>query len=489
MQSIKANEIMPPVLGKTVSLFETRYPNVSTNIITNILLAKTAQMFTAKRIMYIELDKKGIPNHYAIIFMPSGHGKDRISNEMDSYIFKSFRSWFKDKANDYLRDKENAIKESAEKKFPGEKNEAKKAKYITEETAKIRNLVIEINNGTAEGFNADAKAFKEAEFGSMFVKNSELGLSLKNAKTEDNQYMQKLFDGYDGKICSKCIKSENREADIEELPCNVLLYSDPTMFASDIKELFETLMKTGLGRRATISYLSDGNMQIEEDINKAFEQDKNFANKADSLGDELFKIFRQVSMNAKYKLSEITYKEVFYPYKIKLTKSGNSVEDNLLKKEILSRELKALKLSCLFAAINHPTELEINPDDMAQAIAVTDMLGTDFKSCVKIKPENKDLYERVFDFFKEHLGKEFSTTDLKRKHYKSFGIGRKAFKREFDEIIGYVIDIATEKEFMFNIIDTPPTGKKYSLSKIPNSQLGSSVIPLDELISGNAESI
>lgn len=59
----------------------------------------------------------------------------------------------------------------------------------------------------------------------------------------------------------------------------------------------------------------------------------------------------------------------------------------------------------MFAAINHPTELEINPNDMAQAIAVTDMLGTDFKSFVKIMPEYKDLYERVFDFFKEHLGK------------------------------------------------------------------------------------
>lgn len=486
MRNINLETIMPLPLAKTVSLFAVRYPNVSMKIIINILLVKMAQMFTAKRIMYIEFDKEGIPNHYTIVFMPSGYGKDKLSDEMDKYIFSDFRLWFRDKVKTYRVEQEEAIKLLSEKKFPGEKYEAKREKFIAEETLKIRDLSIEIHSGTAEGFFADAKAFSKVDFGSLFVKLSELGMSLKNARPEELQFIQQLLDAYSGRVYGKCIKSENRESDIDMLPCCILLYSDPTLFANEIKEMFDTLMRTGLGRRATISYLPDGKIHIEEDIDKAYERDKYFPIAAKREGQELFNIFYKVPVGAKYELSENTFKQVFHPYKNNLTKRANDLEDNLLKKEILSRELKALKLSCLFAVINHPTEYIINPDDMKQAIAVVDMLGEDFKLFTKLKPERKDRYERVFEFFKENLGQEFTMTDLKRKHWKKFGVGRKAFNKEFEEIMTYVSDIAAEKGYMFNITDMIPIGKKYGLTEIPSGQLNKNIIPLGKAINQSA---
>jgi len=92
---------MPEVLKDILLLFQEKHINVSFNCILNVLLAKTAQMLTAKRITLKEVENVLIPNWYAIIFMSSGAGKDRISNDFDNLIFKNFRLWFKNCANDF----------------------------------------------------------------------------------------------------------------------------------------------------------------------------------------------------------------------------------------------------------------------------------------------------------------------------------------------------------------------------------------------------
>ena len=475
----------PTCITEGVSIIKKHYSNVSTQAILNILLLKFAQMITAKRVKYSEFGNLGYPNHYTIIFMGSGYGKDRISNELDNRIFKNFRTWFEEKVNEYKNKEEKNIRDKIEAKYDDKDNKNNKKqieKLIKINVAKIRNLILEINKATPEGIFAESEAFSKVDFGSLLIKYGEFGLMLKTPKQEELQCIQSIFELYDGTLSSKCIKSENSKAQLKNIPCNVLLYSDPALFAGELKKMFETLMQTGLGRRSTISYLPEGKIFIEADVDKAFQQEKEFVQKAEELSNEIFSIFLLVEPSSVYTLTKETFKQVFHPYKCKLNQMINDNDNPLIKRELASRELKALKLSCLFAALNHPTELFINPEDMKQAISVVNFLGNDFKAFVNLRPTYKDLYERVYDFFRENLNKEFTSTELKRKQYKNFGCSRKTIDKEFDEIIKYVSEIAYEQGFIFNITELQPTGYKYSLSKLPDGKLSENIIPLEELI-------
>lgn len=479
---------LPNLIRETVNLLKNTYPNISRNILLSEIIMKTSQMITSKRIKYDLFGDTVYPNYYAIIFMPSGYGKDKLSNDLDEYFFKNFRLWFRNEEDKYYQKQVNEITYKAECEYPADKQKQKRKKYIEEEIKKLRHLPIEVSKGTPEGLFADAYAFKKAGFGCLTIKYGEFGLLLKNAKTEDNKVIQTLFELFDGKVTSKSIKSENNSAEVDDIPCSALLYSDPTLFAKELKDIFNSLMQTGLGRRATISYLSEIKTVIEENPDIAFESIKRFSIEAAGIEEKLFSIFLKLENNSIYKITEDTYKEVFHPYKVELNKMVNNEENPLLKREISSRWFKALKISCIFAILNHVNDLVIKPEDMKQAINVVNMLGEDFKSFVRLKPAYKDLYERVFEFFKEHLGKEFTATQLKRKYYKEFGCGRKTFDKEFEEIIRYVTEIAIEKGYIFNSINLLTTGTKYSLSAGPSGELSEKVMPLDTLIQNSDQS-
>lgn len=482
-QNIEISVEMPKLISELITLVRKIHPNVDQRTITNIVLAKTAQMITAKRVKYNLLEQNLYPNHYAIVFMPSGYGKDLISNELDEQVFNNFRLWFKDKEETYIEKQRKAVEEEARNEYPLEKQKYKRKKYFENEFSKIRRLPIEVSKGTPEGLFANACAFKKAGFGCIMVKYSEFGLLLKNAKNEDDKVIQSLFELYDGKLSSKSIKSENNSPNVEDVPCNTLLYSDPSLFAKDLKCIFNMLIQTGLGRRATISYMPEQKLTIETNPDIAYENKVNFLKESKEIGDKLFSIFNQIQSGNSYKITEETYKQVFYPFKVQLNNLANEEEDSLLERELRSREFKALKLSCLFAVINHVNELTINPTDMRQAIGIVNLLGNDFKSFINIKPSyRKDLYERVFDFFKESIGKEYSMTELKRNHYNVFGCSRKTFDKEFGEIIKYVAEIATEKGFLFNEIQIKPKGTKYSLTEIPSDNLSDGIFALEQLI-------
>ena len=92
-------EFLPDPLREIVENTAYMYPNVPKKIILNVLLAKTAHMFTSKRITLDESGRKIIPNWYSLIFMQSGRGKDTIVKDLDLFVFKDFHEWFKNEAN------------------------------------------------------------------------------------------------------------------------------------------------------------------------------------------------------------------------------------------------------------------------------------------------------------------------------------------------------------------------------------------------------
>lgn len=92
---------MPEIVALLVETFKEEYLHCSKNSIKNIVLAKMAQVITAKRVRYKEFENLGFPNYYAINLLPSGFGKDKMVNDIDRHILPHFYEWFQNEAEEY----------------------------------------------------------------------------------------------------------------------------------------------------------------------------------------------------------------------------------------------------------------------------------------------------------------------------------------------------------------------------------------------------
>lgn len=480
---ITSNEIlnnMPAILRDIFTLYRGKYINLSDKFILNILISKTCQMLTGKRIILNEASKINIPNWYSINFIPSGYGKDRLVSDLDQNIFSDYKEWFKEQSNKYYNTEIERINKIAEEKYTGSKQEKAKTVFVEKETEKIRNIEIEILAGTQEGFYSECKAISNANFGSAYIKMSELGLYLKSLSNEKLQFINCLYDAYDGKINDKCIKSEVRRKQIENLPVNALLYSDYTLFQGDIKAIFNSLVSTGLGRRAIISFQPQENLQDEC---MTADEEGTFYKKAQEYGKNLFSIFYNLPFNTCYVLDADAKDNVLNAYKRELLNKFNKTDNELLKKEIKSRELKALKLSCIYACLNHPKEFVINKEDVIQAITSIEFLSIDFEKFINYRPETNDFYDRLFNFILENQEKEEITKyKLTYKYFKQLGISRKSFIDTFDEAIEIVKGIAKANDYI--LIEQTihnNSGMKYYLQPLTTDN-ENNIISFDEVI-------
>ena len=438
---------MPLILTEILDVLNDLFPNADYNCKLNILLAKMAQMISFKRVCFQELENIKLINHYAINFMPSGMGKDKICDDLDKFIFKNFILYFKDRAKNYITEREIQIEEEANSIYTGEKQQTQKENYIQTQKEKIRILDLEINKATPEGLFEEAKAFNIADFGSLFVKLSEFGLFLQNGRQEDLLFFTSLFDAYDGKISSKATKHSKRESSIDNMPVNALLHSDYTLFKADIQKLYNLLMQMGLARRAITSFQSNNIQKIEKNSEIARKRKEKAYLKANSINEKLIILLMNIPDKAIYKFTNDAYDNTFYPYCIKIAELCNANQDNeILNKEIRSRELKVLKLAGMFACLNHPIELSIDKNDVYQAIETVELLSQDLKRFIDYKPKVNDSYGLLFNFLVDDLGKSFSKTALINK-YRDFGFKRDAFRQDFDHILEIVSEMAIQEGY------------------------------------------
>ncbi|MBS5805064.1 MAG: DUF3987 domain-containing protein [Acinetobacter sp.] len=469
----------PRLVSETLNLFSKRFKNTERSIITSITLLKIAQMMTCKRVKYKEFEKIDNPNYYTIVFLPSGGGKDRISNDLDDYVFKPFRNWFKENAEKYYAKKKLQIQEE----YTDSKNKPIKA-LIKEAERAIRYPILEVVDGTQEGLFEDAKALQEAGFGAITYKMSEFGMFLETAQNIEKQFLGCLYEGYDGKVISKSIKYGKRESSIENMPVNCLLLSDPSLFTrGNLKHMFDLLLQTGLSRRCVISFQKPRKKEIEYNTDAAFEKEKQFYRDCEKLSEIFMTIFNKIPSNAVYVFTDSALKNVHYPYKVKMEELENETEDVLTKKEIQSRQHKAIKIACLYACLNHPTELVVNDEDMQQAIDTVEFISKDFKTFRNYKPKEDDAYDKLWEFFLENLGKGFTRTELVYNQFQNFGISRDKFKDRFDDYIDSIEEMAKDKGYILKVDSiNRNSGTEYVLTKFESQDLSDGTPPLEDLI-------
>lgn len=245
--------------------------------------------------------------------------------------------------------------------------------------------------------------------------------------------------------------------------------------------MFTGLVSTGLGRRSIISFQTPETLQDECMTDN---EEKEFNKKAQKYGKQLFSNFYNLPFKACYVLKEEAKNNILNAYKRELIEKFNNTTDNeLLKKEIKSRELKALKLSCLYACLNHPQEFVISEEDVKQAISTIEYLSTDFERVINYKPKTNDFYDRLFNFILENQNKEEITKyKLTYKYFQQLGISRRKFLITFDETIEIVKEIAKSNDYaLIEQSINNNTGIKYYLQPIITNN-DNNIISFDEVI-------
>lgn len=475
---------IPSILKEIVLLFRPKHINTPIKCILNVLIAKIAQMITAKRVQYQKVNEVGFPNWYAIVFMGSGIGKDYLVKDLDRLVFKNFDLWFSNKVELYKRQEEKLIEEKASKEFKGTNkgDEKRRIAFIQTEKAKIRNIFKEVSAGTQEGFYSDSEALSIANFGSIFLKISELGAYLSTLTTESRLFFNCLFEAYDGKVPSKSIKGENRKPDLNNIPTNILLYSDPNMFKDSLGKIFDNLMLTGIGRRTVISFRQEEPLTAH---NLSYKQIETIEQQLKALGDDLHNIFINIGENSIYDLEVNALDEYLTPYQNICIEKSNNIDDEKLKREINSRFYKALKLSCLYACLQHPSELVIKSTDIEQAIITIEALGTDLKIFNNFKPKYNDKYDNLFFHLKNNIGKKFKKTEFHTRIYKEVeGFVRADLKENFEKTIEIVKEIAQNQGYVLLTEDGyNNVGKFYYLIKNPNEN---NILELKKLLTNTS---
>ncbi len=392
---VKENELpnMPDILKEICLLFKLRHKKTTYRMILNMTINKMAFAFCSKRIQFKEYDKLGYPNWYAMIFAPSGCGKDRIDSELEKYVFFAFKQWFDASAKKYEEKCIMLIENDAREKF-GDLYSRKARLYIKEETNKLRKLVFQVYNWTAEGLFEEAKARKKWGLGAINIKITEFAKYFLNLKVEDKQFFSITLNAFDSKIPSKCIKNDNREEDIEDVPFNSLLMSDYSSFeAPRARQELLNELQIGLARRENVTFIPSIKFEIDTDAETIVKNNYLFFEQVEVIGKQFEIIFNNLNNKAIYEIPAEVLTEL-ENYKLKSELLCNEYDKEILRKEILDRQYKAVKLAKIFAVLNQKDNI-VTITDVTQAISVIEYLSADFKKFVNYRPNKSDSYDEL----------------------------------------------------------------------------------------------
>lgn len=144
----KSNLKMPEQIAFTVLTIKKQHPERSMNSIINTVLVKNAQMLTGKGVKYVEKGNISYCNHYTINFMPSGAGKDRMSDELDKFVYYPYRNWFKCRFREVKEALRLKLEQEARRQFPEEDKQKQRKKYVEEQMKEFGNVFLEVSDGT-----------------------------------------------------------------------------------------------------------------------------------------------------------------------------------------------------------------------------------------------------------------------------------------------------------------------------------------------------
>lgn len=443
---------VPKLFGRAIVLCKIIMPDVSEPCIVAIVLSMFMHVISFKRIKVDEYNNGNNVKHVNVIcfvFIKSGGGKDRLKDFIENHILKTPIQMI----NEYVKEyNEKRLVELEYKLKNTDKNDKYEKNKILNEITQLRQVELVVNKCTSEGFVSDAHAVSQMPLGAIFMFDGEVGLTLLAKDEKTKQSIECVIQSFDGKLPTKSIKIENtKQGRINNLIVNSLMFSDPEFLNdSKINENFKQTLEIGITRRSFITYQDTLVKTVITDYEEEYNKIQSAYVQAKKLNEEMTRLFNKIPDNAIYKLPKEVLLKNLAPYKKELTEKFNATKNSLERKEILSRELKALKMATFCACMNHSRELIINDEDFEQGIYLTEFLSQDFKNFLDVSSPYNDYYSDVYNFFIENLNKTFQKTELISYH-KELGLSRRFFRREFNDIMDCVYEIAQLNGYEFEI--------------------------------------
>lgn len=462
------------------------------------LLVKMAQLVSINRTKVSSRIGTTLINVYAMIFMPSGSGKDKPLKMIDKHFMKTFEETFHKKRTIYQDNKLKEIKEEAESKY-GARAKAAVSNYIEKSLPRV--LVPEISNGTTEGLAALRQVLADAEFGGTFLKISEFSdfiSSNNNARLEFLTYIVELFD--DGSSLGKVIKSEKETLPVKNVPSNVIMHSSiAKLLETDGYQKLMTMIDRGLARRAFLCYPELEKFYTQQKSDDLKDMFKKFVDKEDRLEQKIEdyqsfwqEAYRGTQFGMAYKLTdEADY--FLFAYKKYLEEMANKisvVKDEGYRAEMLGRYWKTLKLAGLIAVWEHPTDTRVTVEDVKAAIYIAELYGQHYKRFYQIEAITDP--EKLADYLMDNIGKWINKGMIMKQRF----VHKNNFSKWIDETLpesemilltqGYKIQYEnyTRNGFKIRVIPLEKSDLskvKVSVSKDLSDNYKTKFLPFEEL--------
>lgn len=344
---------------------------------------------------------------------------------------------------------------------------------------KPKKLIYTITNETPEFAFEMAKTIPlSPDFGAIKIEINEFVSFFKSKNNYEEKFLTNILLNFDGDYEKRNIKSEDSEETITDVNTNLVTYSDFSNLTGQTKSDFLSWVSSGALRRSMISF---SDKSTKEFVKRTNEEARKINQNLEIIGNELFNIFEQIEPNTHFVVSDEAY-EIHQDYLSEIYNYCNSIEDDLLKLEIESRAFKALRLSAIYAALNHPKQFNVTEEDMLQAIDVVEFLSQDFAKFLRYKPNVDDYHDKIYKFLKNNLGQEFTKGGFTSRA-SEFNIGRDKLAKNFKITMETVADIAEQDGYFLQIKENlRKNGFKYKLLKIEDVQLSECIQDFDSLI-------
>lgn len=386
------------------------------------LLVKIAQLLSINRATVRSMMGETLINVYALIFMPSGAGKDKPLNLIDKHFMLVFEEKFEQKSKAYQERRLKELNEEADDKY-SPRSKVAKQRFI--EMNLPRQLIPELSNATSEGMQALRETLSSAEFGGTFLKISEFGdyiSSENNARSEFLSLITEIFDN--GTNAPKVIKGERTAKKVVGVPSNAIMHSSLAYLTTgpNYRKLM-TLVDRGLARRSFLCFpgLEKFNVERPASFESSFQAFREHSLDVTDKAKEYLKYWEETYEATRYGRVWILTEEaerVFYAYYLYLQEAIKAIsitEDEGYRAELKGRYWKTLKLSGLIASWEHPDVIEVRAEDVKNAIYLAEVYGNHCKEFYQI--ETVIDSEKLRDYFLRNLNVWKPTMEIAKQRF------------------------------------------------------------------------
>lgn len=343
---------------------------------------------------------------------------------------------------------------------------------------KPKKLIYCISSQTNEfGFEMAKTIPLSNGFGAILYEINEFSSFFKTKNKYEEKFLASLLTAYDGDFEKRNVKSEDSEETLEDIGVNVAIFTDFTDLQGIILTELLNYLKKGFLRRFIITF-TNHKTKLFSDLTLAETEKLN--NKLIEIGDKIFSVFTQIEPNAVYIITEEAY-NVHKEYARELCEYANSLDNDLLELEVNSRAYKALRLSGIYAPLNHPKDLCITKEDMLQAVSSVEFLSQEFKAFMNYKPRLDDVHDKILNFLNEHIGEEFSKGHF-TKNSRDFGVSREKMAKNFENYMKTIEEITDDNYTLIIRDNQRKNGYKYKLIKTEEKPLSGDILDITEVI-------